>query len=149
MQYDDSDDTIIQLGQVQVRYLVDGSHSRQPGMYEMTLPPGCIPPPPHCHRESDELLYVLEGRLRHVAGGVVRDLGAGETIFTRRGTMHGVTNPFAGVARCLTVLTPDVGAAFFFAAAELMNADVPPDRARLMAMMARQGPVPSRTPVFA
>jgi quercetin dioxygenase-like cupin family protein len=129
----------IRIGQIEIRYLVDGSATGQNGMFEMILPPGSNVPPPHSHPGSDELLYVVEGRLRHSVDGVERDLGPGESVFTRRGSVHGFSNPFAEPARTLTVLTPDIGAQYFRDAAEVANAGGPPDRARLAEVMTRHG----------
>jgi quercetin dioxygenase-like cupin family protein len=135
----DTDEAPIRIGKIEIRYLVDGSHTRQPGMFEMTLPPACNVPPPHSHKQSDELVYVLEGRLRHVMDGVVRHLNAGDTIFTPRGSVHAFSNPFCEPVRTLTVLTPDIGAAYFLDAAEVVNAGDPPDRDRLKKVMRRYG----------
>lgn len=147
MNYHYTDETPIRIGKIEIRYLVDGSYERQPGMFEMTLPPASNVPPPHSHKDSDELVYVLEGRLRHVIDGVVRDLSAGDTIFTPRGSVHGFSNPFHEPVRTLTVLTPDIGAAYFRDAAEVVNAGGPPDRSRLLEVMTRYGLTLPRSPV--
>jgi len=144
-----TDEAPIRIGKMEIRYLVDGSHERQPGMFEMILPPNAIAPPAHSHKHSDEVLYVLEGRLRHVIDGLVRDLAAGDTIFTPRGAVHAFSNPFPEAVRTLTVLTPDIGAAYFREAAEVMNAGGAPDRDRLAAVMMRHGLILPRSPVAA
>ncbi|MGV3571616.1 MAG: cupin domain-containing protein [Ramlibacter sp.] len=141
-----TDEAPIRIGKIEIRYLVDGSRERQPGMFEMILPPASNVPPPHSHKHSDEVLYVLEGRLRHVIDGVVRDLGPGDTIFTPRGAVHGFSNPFAETVRTLTVLTPDIGADYFREAAEVVNAGGPPDRNRLAEVMLRHGLLLPRSP---
>lgn len=144
-----TDEAPIRIGKMEIRYLVDGSHERQPGMFEMILPPHAIAPPAHSHKHSDEVLYVLEGRLRHVIDGVVRDLAGGDTIFTPRGAVHAFSNPFPEAVRTLTVLTPDIGAAYFREMAEVMDAGGAPDRDRLAPVMMRHGLILPRSPVAA
>ena len=129
----------IRIGQIEIRYLVDGSGAGRPGLFEMTLPPHGNTPPPHSHADAEELLYVLEGRLRHSIDGVVRDLGPGDCAVTPKGAVHGFSNPFAEVVRTLTVLTPDIGADYFREVGAVVNAGGPPDRARMLAVMARHG----------
>jgi uncharacterized cupin superfamily protein len=55
---------IIQVGQLKIKYFVDGSASGGMGMFELTVPPGANVPPPHSHSKNDECLYVVEGSLR-------------------------------------------------------------------------------------
>ena len=102
----------IQAGQLGIRYLVDGSGSNSLGMFELTVPPNSNVPPPHSHSGSEELVYVLDGTLRYRVGSVVRDLTSGETMHTPRGVVHAFSNPFAGVARALIILSPDIGAQY-------------------------------------
>jgi quercetin dioxygenase-like cupin family protein len=140
MAHDDSlPEAPIRIGSIQIRYLVDGSSTGSSGMFEMIVPPGSNAPPPHSHEGSDELLYVLEGRLRYSVNGVERDLGPGDSALTPRGSVHGFSNPFDETARTLTVLTPDIGAQYFRDAAEVVNAGGPPDKARLAEVMTRHG----------
>jgi hypothetical protein len=61
---------------------------------------------------------------------------------TPRGTVHAFSNPFAGVARALIILSPDIGAQYFRDVAAVVNAGGPPDKAALLAVMSRYGLVP-------
>ncbi len=135
--------TEINAGQLRIRYLVDGSQSASMGMFELTVPAASNVPPPHSHSNNEELVYILEGTLRYSVGAETRDLNAGESMRTPKGTAHAFSNPFDNVARALIVLSPDIGAQYFRDVAEVVNAGGPPDKAALIAVMNRHGLVPS------
>lgn len=139
-----TDRSVIKLGQLSVRYLVDGSHSDTMGMFELTVPPNSNVPPPHSHTKNDECVYVLEGTLRYAVGAEVRDLTAGETMFSPKGSIHQFSNPFAADARALIVQSPDIGAQYFRDVAAVVNAGKgPPDKGALISVMVRYGLVPA------
>ena len=133
----------IKVGQLGVRYLVDGSHTQSLGMFELTVPPGSNVPPPHSHTNTEECVYVLEGRLRYSVGAQTRDLTVGQTMSTPRGSVHAFSNPFTQPARALIVLSPDIGARYFEDVAAVINAGGPPDKAALASVMSRYGLVPA------
>jgi len=133
----------IKVGQLGIRYLVDGSFNGSMGVFELTVPPGSNVPPPHSHSNNEEIVYVLDGTLRYTVGGNMRDLVPGETMHTPRGTVHGFSNPFGSVARALIILSPDIGAQYFRDVAAVANAGGPPDKAALAAVMSRYGLTPS------
>ena len=135
--------TDIDIGQLRIRYLIDGSQSQGLGMFELTVPPGSNVPPPHSHTNNEEIVYVLEGTLRYSVGDDTRDLSPGDTMRTPKGAVHGFSNPFGGVARALITMAPDVGAQYFEDVASVMKAGGPPDKAALVAVMSRYGLVPS------
>ena len=58
----------IKLGKLEVRYLVDGAATGGLGVFELTVPPGAIVPPPHSHTDNAERIYMLEGALSKEAG---------------------------------------------------------------------------------
>jgi len=133
----------IKVGQLGIRYLVDGSPSGSLGMFELTVPPASNVPPPHSHSNNEELVYVLDGVLRYTVGSESRDLAAGESMHTPRGTVHAFSNPFESTARALIILSPDIGAQYFKDIASVASAGGPPDKAALMAVMSRYGLVPA------
>lgn len=136
--------TTIHVGQLGIDYIVDGSETKSLGMFELTVPPGSNVPPPHSHSDNEECVYVLSGTLRYSVGAETRDLTAGQTMRTPRGTVHGFANPFDETARALIVLSPDIGAQYFRDVAAVVNAGGPPDKAALVSVMARYGLVPGR-----
>ena len=133
----------IDVGQLRIRYLVDGSQTASLGMFELTVPPGSNVPPAHSHSDNEEIVYVVEGTLRYTVGAETRDLKPGETMRTPKGTVHGFANPFGSVARALITLAPDIGPRYFEDVAAVMNAGGPPDKAALLAVMSRHGLVPA------
>ena len=141
------DQSAITIGQLQIRYLIDGTQSGAGfGMFELTVGPGARVPPPHSHRDNEEAIYVLDGTLRYSVDNVVRDLTPGEMMHTPRGSVHAFSNPGEQVARALIVLTPDIGAQYFRDVAEVIQAPAGPDPARLVEVMTRYGLVLARGP---
>ena len=55
----------IKVGQLEIRYLVDGAQEGGLGLFEMKVPAGANVPPPHSHTDNEECIYVLEGVLRY------------------------------------------------------------------------------------
>jgi quercetin dioxygenase-like cupin family protein len=133
----------IKVGQMEIRYLVDGAQSGGLGLFEMTVPAGAHVPPPHSHSDNEECVYVLEGVLRYSVDDETRDLKPGEWMSTPRGSVHHFSNPGSEAARALVMLTPDIGAQFFVDVASLAGAGGPPDRTKLIAVMTRYGLVPA------
>lgn len=140
---DARDREVIRIGSIEIRYLVDGSEAGHSGLFEMTLPPRSNVPPPHSHADAEEVMHVLEGRLRYSVDGVERELGPGDFAFTPKGGVHGFSNPYDATVRTLTVLTPDIGAQYFRDVAAVVGAGGPPDRARMLEVMRRHGLVPA------
>ena len=133
----------IKVGQLEIRYLVDGAHSGGLGLFEMKIPAGANVPPPHSHIDNEECLYVLEGVLRYTVDDKTRDLRPGEWMSTPRGSVHEFSNPGSATARALVIMTPDIGAQFFVDVAAIAAAGGPPDRTRLLQVMTRYGLVPA------
>ena len=133
----------IRIGQLGIRYLLDGSQGASLGVFELEVPPDSNVPPPHSHAGSEELVYVLEGRLRYTVAAETRDLDAGQVMHTPRGVVHAFANPFDTTARALIVMSPDIGAGYFQEVAEVVNRAGPPDRVALAAVMGRHGLAPA------
>jgi quercetin dioxygenase-like cupin family protein len=133
----------IRVGQLSIRYLVDGSAAGSLGVFEMTVPPKSNVPPPHSHTRNEECVYVLDGVLRYSVDDASRDLRPGDWMVTPRGSVHRFDNPHDVPARVLIVLAPDIGAQYFRDVAAVVDAGGPPDKAKLVAVMARYGLVPA------
>ena len=131
------------VGQLGIRYLIDGSETGSMGVFELTVPPGSNVPPPHSHSNNEEIVYVLEGTLRYSVGADSRDLTPGQTMHTPKGVVHGFSNPFDDPVRALIVLSPDIGHQYFKDVAAVVNKGGPPDKATLVAVMGRYGLVPA------
>ena len=70
--------------------------------------PAHFSPPPHVHRDEDELFYLLEGRLEGHCDGTPFAADAGSVVFLPRGLPHGYTVAGDGPARVLVVVTAQV-----------------------------------------
>ena len=132
----------ILVGQMSIRYLIDGTATGGLGVFELSVPPSSNVPPPHSHTGNEECVYVLEGMLRYSVGDVTRDLRPGDWMFTPRGSVHQFSNPHREIARALIVLTPDIGAQYFRDVGAIVNVGGPPDRGKLLEVMSRYGLVP-------
>jgi quercetin dioxygenase-like cupin family protein len=130
---------VINVGQLEIRYLIDGAAHAGLGVFELTVPAGSNVPPPHSHTHNEECVYVLEGTLRYSVDNDTRDLRPGDWMRTPRGSVHGFSNPHDGRARALIVLTPDIGAQYVRDVAKVVSAGGPPDRPQLLSVMARYG----------
>lgn len=133
----------ISVGQLQIRYLIDGAAQGGMGVFELTVPAGSNVPPPHSHSFNEECVYVLAGTLRYSVDDDTRDLRPGDWMRTPKGSVHSFSNPHGETARALIMLTPDIGAQYFRDVGAVVNSGGPPDRARLLAVMARYGLVPA------
>ena len=137
---------IVKVGQMEIRYLVDGAQTGGLGLFEMKIPPGTHVPPPHSHTDNEECVYVLAGVLRYSVDDETRDLKPGEWMSTPRGSVHHFSNPASETVRTLVILRPDIGEQFFRDVGALTGAGGPPDRAQLMEVMTRYGLVPAAPP---
>jgi quercetin dioxygenase-like cupin family protein len=134
---------LVRIGQLEIRYLIDGSSHEGMGLFELIVPPGSNVPPPHSHTHNEECVYVLEGTLRYSVDEVTRDLRPGEWMRTPRGSVHGFSNPHGEKARALIALSPDIGVQYFRDVATIVNAGGPSLRSQLHVVMTRYGLVPA------
>lgn len=133
----------IKVGELEIKYLIDGATKGGMGVFELTIPPGAKVPPPHSHTCNEECIYVLEGTLCYSVDDVTRDLHPGEWMFTPKGSVHQFSNSRGETARALVVLTPDIGAQYFRDVGKVVNAGGPPNREKLMEVMSAYGLVPA------
>lgn len=133
----------IMVGQMRIRYLIDGTAGGGMGIFELSVPPKANVPPPHSHTANEECVYVLEGVLRYAVNDISRDLRPGDWMFTPRGSVHQFSNPHKELARALIILTPDIGAQYFREVGAVVHVGGPPDRAKLLQVMSKYGLVPA------
>ena len=48
----------VRIGQLGIRYILDGSATNSIGLFELTVPPGSNVPPPHSHSRNEECTSV-------------------------------------------------------------------------------------------
>jgi len=63
-------------------------------------------PPPHCHKEMDEIFYILEGEMILWAGGEIHKLTAGTLAMIPRETPHYFKISSTKPCRALNMYTP-------------------------------------------
>ena len=132
---------IIRLGQIEIRFLLDGDDTGgRLSMFEFLVPPGARVPAPHYHDAVDEVAYGLEGVLTFTVDGRDHRLAPGDRCFIPRGAVHHFVNAGSEPTRTLSVLTPAlIGPAYFRDLAALLGAGGPPDGARVAEVMRRHG----------
>lgn len=70
-------------------------------------------PPRHVHTREDELFYILEGEIEFELDGERHTVGAGDTVYLRRGCVHAYQNFTKSDARLLIATTPGGFSNFF------------------------------------
>lgn len=134
---------VINMGGLRLEFL----HSKDDtdnsvDVFRMTVLPKARVPAPHYHESWDETVYGLDGVLTFLLDGQTVALGPGQSIFIRRGIVHGFRNDGDVPATCLCILTPGVlGPAYFREIAARIEAG-PPDPAVIKEIMTRYGLVP-------
>jgi len=135
---------IINLGSLQLRFLQSKDDTAgNLDLFEMTLQPNARMPIPHYHDRWDETIYGLNGTTTWRIDGADVDVMPGQTVFIKRGVVHGFTNRSADPATCLCILSRGVlGPQYFKEMAALLSAGAP-DPARMKETMLRYGLIPA------
>jgi quercetin dioxygenase-like cupin family protein len=135
---------IINLGSLALKFLqTKDDTAGSIDMFEMTLQPNARMPIPHYHDSWDETIYGLTGTTTWRVDGKDIDVTPGETVFIKRGIVHGFTNRSSAPATCLCILNPGVlGPQYFKEMADLLAAPTP-DPARMKETMLRYGLIPA------
>ncbi|MBK5098684.1 MAG: cupin domain-containing protein [Gemmatimonadetes bacterium] len=139
---------IITVGQLGVRFLVEGSDSGgSVSVFECYVPANSKMPAPHSHDAFEETIYGLQGATTWTIDGEPIEVGVGEAVCVPRGTIHGFENRGSEDATFLAIASPGVfGPAYFQEVGEVLAASAggPPDLAALGEVMCRHGltPVP-------
>src|SRR5215472_14486708 len=142
----------IQLGQVQVHFLVTGGESNgSVAIFEVGIAAGAkLPAPAHSHDAFEETIYGLEGISIWTVDGVLIEVGPGQTLCIQRGAVHAFANQSSNVdAKVLAVASPAaIGPVYFREVAAVMNATAggPPDRDKMVEIMRRYGLTPAPLP---
>jgi quercetin dioxygenase-like cupin family protein len=142
--------TTIQLGDIEVRFLVDAEESQGAAtVFECEIRPDAKVPAPHSHDGFEETVYGLAGTTTFTVDGTTTELGVGSALCIRRGQVHQFVNRGTTNSCFLSVATPGVfGPDYFLEIREVMVAAAggPPDLAALLDVMRRHGLTPA-TPV--
>ena len=145
-----SDETI-RLGPLTVRFLLTGDHATgSVAAFEVLVPAAQrLAAPAHSHDHYEETIYGLAGVLTWTVDGKPIEVGPGQALCIRRGSIHRFDNHGTQDAKALCLVTPAaIGPQYFREAAEVIDAAAggPPDRARMAEVMRRHGLTPAPPP---
>ena len=137
----------IKVGEVRIRFLVEGSQAGgSVAVFEAVVPTGARVPVAHSHDGYEETIYGLEGALTWTIEGVLVDVGPGEALCIPRRAVHQFDNTGDVDAKALAVVTPGIlGPDYFREVAAVLDtaAGGPPDLAAIAAVMRRHGLTPA------
>jgi len=132
-----------QVGEIEIRFLVEGEQSRgSVAVFEAHVPAGARVPVGHSHDGYEETIYGLKGMLTWTVGDRVHNVGPGEVLCIPRGAVHHFDNTGDVDAKALAIVTPGIlGPDFFREVAAILDASGggPPDVAAIAAVMSRHG----------
>ena len=138
----------IKVGDVAIRFLVEGEHSAgSVAVFEFDVPAGARVPVAHSHDGYEETIYGLEGVLSWTIEGTPTDVGFGEALCIPRGAVHHFDNTSNVDDKALAIVTPGIlSPDFFREVAAILDASGggPPDLAAIAAVMGRHGLTPAR-----
>jgi quercetin dioxygenase-like cupin family protein len=119
-----------------IEILVDGAmtHGRSTALIQ-TSPPGGGPPP-HAHRNEDEIFYVLEGEYEFLQNGEWSKAEPGQAVCGMRGAFHTFRNAGTTEGRMLIFVAP-AGLENYFE--EIAPLSMPWDLAQLLDISERFG----------
>jgi quercetin dioxygenase-like cupin family protein len=112
-------------------------------VFEMIVQPNARMPVPHYHESWDETIVGLMGVTTWRVDGEDIELLPGQSLFIKRGMVHGFRNDSPEAVSCLCILTPGaLGTGYFRELAALLSGGAP-DLAKMKEIMLRYGLVPA------
>ncbi len=144
-------DETIHIGPLALHFLVTSEQSAGTvAVFEILIPAGQrLMAPAHSHDHYEETVYGIEGVLTWTVDGKVIDVGPGQALCIPRGAVHRFDNNGAEDVKGLCAVTPAaIGPQFFREMAEVAKAagGGPPDRAKMIEIMLRNGLTPAPPP---
>lgn len=132
---------VITIGQIEVRYLLEGSDTNGTlALFDVAVPAGARVPAPHRHLTYDETVYGLAGVCTFIVEGRELALAVGQAIFIPRGAAHQFQNRGTETTRFLVTVTPGVlSPDYFREIAAVVSSGGPPDQKRIAEIMQRHG----------
>ncbi len=135
---------VIRIGGLELRFLLSGGDTDGSlGLFEMTVQPNARMPIAHHHESWDETIYGLAGATTWRLGGCNVTLSPGESLFIKRGIVHGFRNDTQSPASCLCILSPAVLDSGYFREMAALLTSGAPDPAKMKETMLRHGLVPA------
>lgn len=131
---------------VSITYKTVGAQSRgQWLVLEYTAPPRFAGPPPHWHKITTEMFYVLEGTLTLRVGERTIQVEPGGCAYVPPRTVHAFSNEMEAPARYLLVASPAGLEHYFTELAELVQDEPswpPKDMSKVLALMVKYDTFP-------
>jgi quercetin dioxygenase-like cupin family protein len=111
--------------------------------FEMIVQPNARMPVPHYHESWDETIVGQMGVTTWRVDGKDIELMPGQSLFIKRGVVHGFRNDTPEAVSCLCILTPGaLGTGYFREIAALLDGGAP-DPVKMKETMLRYGLVPA------
>jgi quercetin dioxygenase-like cupin family protein len=137
----------IQIGQLGIRFLVEGQESGgSVAVFEFEVPVGARVPAAHSHDGYEETIYGVEGVLTFIVDDHPIEIRPGEAFCIARGAVHRFENYHAVDAKALAIVSPGIlGPDYFREIAAIVNVSAggPPNMAALAEVMRRHGLTPA------
>jgi quercetin dioxygenase-like cupin family protein len=132
---------VIRVGQIEIRYLLEGSQTNGSlALFEATIPPNARVPAPHRHVTYDETICEIAGTCTFLVERQELALAPGHALFIPRGAVHQFVNRSAEPVRFLATITPGVlDPSFFREIGAIVNAGGPPDLRAIAEVMRKHG----------
>jgi mannose-6-phosphate isomerase-like protein (cupin superfamily) len=131
-------------GPMTLHVIEDGSHTSGTHAVADFAFDGPFSPPPHVHRQHEEVIYVLEGEMGFWVKGETMTLGPGSAFVTPIGLPHTFNNAGSGRLRFLLTASPATHLGYFEQVAELLQKPGPPEPQAMMEIMQKWGLEPIR-----
>jgi mannose-6-phosphate isomerase-like protein (cupin superfamily) len=109
-------------------------------MIEYRLPPSLPSPPPHYHKKTQEMFYVLEGTLQFVMDSHVIDAPAGTLVVVPENSVHTFKNVSNDYAAFQVWFSPGGLEQYFIEVQELIQNEPswpPSDMSKLFSLMSK------------
>ena len=130
----------IRLGGLELRFLQTKEETAGSlDAFEMIVQPNARMPVAHYHESWDETIYGLTGASTWRVNGEDLVLKPGQSVFIKRGIVHGFRNDTREAASCLCILTPGVLGPGYFREIAAVLAGGAPDLAKMKDIMLRHG----------
>ena len=135
---------VIEMGGLRLRFLQTKEDTGGSlDAFEMIVQPNARMPVAHYHESWDETIIGLMGQTTWRVDGKDIVLTPGQSIFIKRGVVHGFRNDWEEAGSCFCILTPGaLGTGYFREIAALLGSGTP-DRAKIEETMLRYGLVPA------
>lgn len=114
-------------------------------LIEYVLPPSLPGPPPHYHKKTQEIFYILEGTLQFVVDGKNIDAPCGTLIVVPEGAVHTFKNISNDTVRFQVWFSPGGMEQYFIDVQQMIQQELkwpPADLSKLFSLMAQHDMYP-------